>query len=83
MESTHSFLKTAEALGLIESSLRCQLETEHSADIDSGDVRSLATSLVQRDVLTKFQADAILAGELDTITFGEYLVLGPLGKGTV
>jgi len=46
-----------------------------------GDARSLAKLLIQRDWLTIYQANEILAGNADELVYGPYHVLDVLGKG--
>lgn len=42
---------------------------------------AFADHLVQQQSLTRYQADAILSGQLDGLVLGEYLVLAELGRG--
>jgi serine/threonine-protein kinase len=43
----------------------------------------LATRLIKDGVLTEYQARQILKGKLDALTFGRYVILDFLGKGTM
>jgi len=45
------------------------------------EVTVFADHLVQQQSLTRYQADAILSGQLDGLVLGEYLVLAELGRG--
>src|SRR5262245_23342606 len=42
---------------------------------------SLARALVKRGVLTKFQAEMLLAGRTSGFTLGQYRILDQLGRG--
>jgi serine/threonine protein kinase/response regulator RpfG family c-di-GMP phosphodiesterase len=46
-----------------------------------GDAKALAESLVAKQLLTRFQVDALLEGRGDTLTLGNYEILDRLGAG--
>lgn len=42
---------------------------------------AMAAALIRRGVLTKFQAQKILAGAIKGLVVGPYQILAPLGRG--
>ena len=76
---TSSFLRNLQASGLVDEAQFAQLESWTSAA--TGDDRALARQLVDKGILTRFQAEQILAGRTRGFFVGPYVVLDKIGAG--
>ena len=76
---TSSFLANLRASQLLDEAKLQEIEQWPSAS--AGDDRALALELVTRKVLTKFQAEQVLAGRTQGFFIGSYVVLEHLGSG--
>lgn len=70
----------AESELLSEGEVRAILE-ELPAEKRTGDAQALARELVRRKKVSNFQASAIYQGKVQSLSFGNYLVLEKLGEG--
>ncbi|HEY2787550.1 MAG TPA: serine/threonine-protein kinase [Fimbriiglobus sp.] len=50
---------------------------------DTTDARRAAEVFVESGVITRFQADRLLTGRADGFHLGSYIILEPIGKGTI
>lgn len=73
--TTSEILETIRALGLVEGAALREMETL------SGDPREILDALVQRQRITAYQADELLAGRGAQLVLGPYLIVEPIGKG--
>ncbi len=73
-----TFLERVKASGLI-SSERLQKALKQIPETDRG--RVVARALVEMGLLTKFQAERLLAGRTDGFIVGQYRILDELGRG--
>ncbi len=64
-------LETAEVASFVQS-LPSEMQT---------DAQAVARELVRQGKLTKYQANAVYRGKTKSLVFGEYTVLGQIGKG--
>jgi eukaryotic-like serine/threonine-protein kinase len=80
--SAESFLSLIQQSGLVESD-RLQREVDDLEDqgLDVAEASVLANSLVERDLLTEWQADKLLRGKHKGFTLGKYRLRRLLGKG--
>ena len=74
-----SFLKNVRASGLIGEARLQEVESWPSAA--TGNDRALAQELVNKGVLTRFQAEQILAGRTEGFLIGPYVVTDRIGAG--
>jgi serine/threonine protein kinase len=58
-----------------------QLASVHGQALDTDRGRVVARLLVQQGVLTKFQAEQLLAGRTNGFILGQYLILEQIGQG--
>jgi serine/threonine protein kinase len=73
-----TFLSHLAASGLLEPA---QFEAALADLPDSPRGRSVARRLVRRGVLTRFQAELLLAGRTDGFVLGQYRILEEIGRG--
>ena len=80
--SAESFLSLVQQSGLVESD-RLQREVNDLEDQghDVGEASVLADSLIERDLLTEWQAEKLLRGKHKGFTLGKYRLRRLLGKG--
>jgi serine/threonine-protein kinase len=80
--SAESFLSLIQQSGLVESD-RLQREVDDLEDQghNVGEASVLANSLVERDLLTEWQAEKLLRGKHKGFTLGKYRLRRLLGKG--
>ena len=76
---TSSFLKNLRESKLLDEAQLQEIEGWPSAA--AGDDRVLAQELVDRDLLTRFQAEQVLAGRTQGFSIGPYTVLDRIGAG--
>ncbi|QDT39315.1 serine/threonine-protein kinase [Stratiformator vulcanicus] len=77
-----SFLESIRKSGLLdEARLAQKLQEVEAAGVDAADARALAKDLIERDVLTKWQAEKLLQGRHRGFFLGRYRLLSLLGKG--
>ena len=76
---TSAFLKNLRASGLVDDAQLAEIESWTSTA--GADNRALAQELVNRKVLTKFQAERILAGRTEGFIIGPYVVTDKIGAG--
>ncbi len=80
--SKESFLRLLERSGLVpEDQLPDLLNDLKQSEPSTDSSRELADSLVQRKILTRWQADHLLTGRHRGFFLGPYRILQPLGKG--
>jgi serine/threonine protein kinase len=58
-----------------------QMTAVESQDVDSDRGRVLARTVVQQGLLTRFQAEQLLAGRTNGFILGQYLILEQIGQG--
>ena len=80
-ESTKSFIRRALAAGLVEVDDLKKVVVSLMADTADFDPTRLADGLVGAEVLTRWQANKLLAGKSKGFYLGSYRLLRPLGKG--
>jgi serine/threonine-protein kinase len=73
-----AFVKLVRKSGLV-SRERLARALEQVSDTDRG--KTVARELVEKGLLTKFQAERILAGMTDGFVMGQYRILDELGRG--
>jgi eukaryotic-like serine/threonine-protein kinase len=73
-----TFLKRLQASGLLEAD---ELEAALKQLPPTNRGRVLARAMVERGLLTKFQAELILAGRTSGFQLGEYRILDQIGQG--
>lgn len=80
--SAESFLSLIQQSGLVEPD-RLQREVDDLEDqgLDVGEAAALADSLIERDLLTEWQAEKLLRGKHKGFTLGKYRLRRLLGKG--
>jgi serine/threonine-protein kinase len=80
--SVDTFLDLLRQSGLLVDSQMLALMAEFSVEgAKPENARALADELVQRTILTEWQADNLLQGKHKGFRLGPYRILGPLGKG--
>ena len=77
--STSQFLQNLRASGLLEEDQLRQIE--QLADTEPKSDRSLARHLVREGLLTKYQAEKILAGRSQGFAIGPYTIIDRIGAG--
>ncbi|MFT4557684.1 MAG: tRNA A-37 threonylcarbamoyl transferase component Bud32 [Planctomycetaceae bacterium] len=80
--SAESFLSLIQQSGLVEGD-RLQREVDDLEDkgLNVGEAQTLADSLIERDLLTEWQAEKLLRGKHKGFTLGKYRLRRLLGKG--
>src|SRR5438094_4636919 len=73
-----TFLANLRQSGLLSAGQLAEM-IERLPDTDRG--RTVARALVEQGVLTKFQAERLLAGLTSGFLLGQYLILDQLGQG--
>ena len=81
MKSVGEFLADLGRLGLLSPAAFDQLQSKLQSDSQTLNAVDLAKSLVKSGQLTKYQAEEVLNGRGDLLSFGPYLVLDKLGQG--
>ena len=76
---TSAFLKNLRASGLLSTDQLAEIEQWPSAA--EGDEQALARELVDRELLTGFQAKQLLAGRTQGFLIGPYTILDHIGAG--
>jgi len=80
-ESWKQFVSALETSGIFTEQEVAALRDRCISDIRLNDSKSLAGDLVREGKLTEFQAVAILQGQQQALSFGEYLVIDRIGDG--
>lgn len=80
-EATRSFVRRALGAGLVEIGELKKVVASLLADSDEFSPQRLAAGLVGAEVLTRWQANKLLAGKAKGFYLGSYRLLRPLGKG--
>ncbi len=75
-ESAQKLLDELTAAGLLSAAEITKFDREIAVGVDA-----LLKRLIQEHVITQYQADKFLAGQLSDIYFGDYIVLEELGRG--
>jgi serine/threonine protein kinase len=82
--SVERFLKDLASLGWVPAKDLADLESSRwttTSPDDSAEVESVAQRLIDRGMLSEFQARAILAGRAGELVLGHYIMVGKLGQG--
>jgi eukaryotic-like serine/threonine-protein kinase len=80
--SGETFLSLVRQSGLLDPEvLKRHLKELQDRSIDFSDSAALATGLVERNALTRWQADKILVGKHKGFFLGKYRLMSHLGKG--
>jgi serine/threonine protein kinase len=77
VETPQSFLEVLEKSKLLSGD---QLAAAREAAAEAGDARTLARALIQKELLTKWQAAQLLAGR-SAFRWGKYKFVDLLGRG--
>jgi DNA-directed RNA polymerase subunit RPC12/RpoP len=79
--SVDQFIQNISSSGLIEYDAIDAVVADIVPDAGSISLIDFAGSLVERGVLTAYQAAALSRGEFDHLVFGEYTILDKIGEG--
>jgi serine/threonine protein kinase len=82
--SVERFLKDLASLGWVPAKDLADLESSRGTTTspdDSAEVESVARRLIDRGMLSEFQARAILTGRARELVLGHYVIVGKLGQG--
>lgn len=74
-----AFLEALRAADILTAGQQAKVKSSAS----TGSAADLATALVSAGLLTRFQADHLLAGRADGLVLGQHIILEQIGHGTM